>query len=773
MAATRLTSGVQREIWQEVDGQIGGPPQVVQTGIRVSAGLLPRIRAMLVITGNTGALGVTATLSVSSTGYLAVTIANGFGGTTITWLLDVALTQSQDQANDPHGVPSVAIVNGVIAPSGGGGSETLAQAYAFGVNAADQTMTVTTAKGGVSVDCLDAGVSGDLVGFEMRQSVAHSTPMTLSRVGNDTVSAHLQLNKTRGTYAIPADVQAFDEIGAIEFYGRVTAASHVGARVVSRVESVTAGLSASLGLYASYQNTCSIVAQLDRQAGTAGLLMTAYGTSPAIVPAVTGAGVLGTNTNRWGSAHINVVSVGIAVPSALVHITGSTAAAGTAPLKIAPGTVLTAPESGAIESTTTHIYWTNAAGVRLQLDNDAATTPNLANVYNAGNSAANQTMTLTNAHGGGILIDCTDAGVTGDLSGLTVQQSTAHLTPVTLARAGDDTNCASLEFNRFRGTVAAPTNVQAADSVGMFVFTSRVGGAAVPGMRLLVHVLDPALATYTTSMDWLAMSSGALSQVLQLRGLDASGSTGLTCYGNAPQIVPNTTNTGSLGTAAKTWLAANVATLNASKTIFLDCTGALVTGDAASLEVRQSTAHATPVVFSYAGNSVTPAILQFSKSRGTYGTPVAVQVGDVLGEVDFNGYLGGSSLIGGRFRVSVTSVAGGNLDSTFDLVVVKGSTLVPAMNIDANANVSIGGATAGANAARTLVLPVANAVSPATSVAQVHVYAQQWFGAHSALAISQEEATITLGGSAPAVSRLIPMVVNGVSLYVFASVSAS
>jgi hypothetical protein len=69
------------------------------------------------------------------------------------------------------------------------------------------------------------------------------------------------------------------------------------------------------------------------------------------------------------------VGVGQTVPTASVHVRAGTAAAGTAPIKLAPGTLLAALELGALEfvdnGTTGHLYITlNIASVltRVQLD---------------------------------------------------------------------------------------------------------------------------------------------------------------------------------------------------------------------------------------------------------------------------------------------------------------------------------------------------------------------------------------------------------------------
>lgn len=56
-------------------------------------------------------------------------------------------------------------------------------------------------------------------------------------------------------------------------------------------------------------------------------------------------------------------------PSAKVHIAAGSAAAGTAPIKLTAGPLMTVPEPGAIEENGTHLYWTDAGGTRRQLDN--------------------------------------------------------------------------------------------------------------------------------------------------------------------------------------------------------------------------------------------------------------------------------------------------------------------------------------------------------------------------------------------------------------------
>jgi hypothetical protein len=80
---------------------------------------------------------------------------------------------------------------------------------------------------------------------------------------------------------------------------------------------------------------------------------------------------------RGASAFGNIVlapaggNVGLKVtsPTAYLHLPASTAAANTASLKIDAGVLATTPVTGNIESDGVHLYWTNAAGERKQLDN--------------------------------------------------------------------------------------------------------------------------------------------------------------------------------------------------------------------------------------------------------------------------------------------------------------------------------------------------------------------------------------------------------------------
>lgn len=59
--------------------------------------------------------------------------------------------------------------------------------------------------------------------------------------------------------------------------------------------------------------------------------------------------------------------MGITTPTAYLNIAAGTAAAGTAPIKLAGGALMTTPEPGAIETDGTDLYWTNSSGTRKKI----------------------------------------------------------------------------------------------------------------------------------------------------------------------------------------------------------------------------------------------------------------------------------------------------------------------------------------------------------------------------------------------------------------------
>ena len=72
-------------------------------------------------------------------------------------------------------------------------------------------------------------------------------------------------------------------------------------------------------------------------------------------------------TNNYALITTGSVGINNSTPTAYLHISGGTAIAGTAPIKLTSGTALTTPENGAIEYHGSHLYFT-IGSTRYQLD---------------------------------------------------------------------------------------------------------------------------------------------------------------------------------------------------------------------------------------------------------------------------------------------------------------------------------------------------------------------------------------------------------------------
>lgn len=128
--------------------------------------------------------------------------------------------------------------------------------------------------------------------------------------------------------------------------------------------------STTLTLAQTYANGAAAIDQTLVLLNTKGGPLVVDGTSPGFTNP--SALVVRGNLQVAGASSL---AVGVATPTARVHPAAGTAAAGTAPLKISPGTLLFTPEAGAVEADAGHVYWTNNVGARQQLDNVLSADP--------------------------------------------------------------------------------------------------------------------------------------------------------------------------------------------------------------------------------------------------------------------------------------------------------------------------------------------------------------------------------------------------------------
>lgn len=126
-----------------------------------------------------------------------------------------------------------------------------------------------------------------------------------------------------------------------------------------RITNATASATARHGLSWYCENNSKNIARLSASVGGGYVTNTFY---------IQVGDSSGTLQDRLAIDYLGRVGIGTTTPSALLNIIAGTAAAGTAPLKLTPGTLLTTPELGAIEfvdnGTIGHLYITlNIASV--------------------------------------------------------------------------------------------------------------------------------------------------------------------------------------------------------------------------------------------------------------------------------------------------------------------------------------------------------------------------------------------------------------------------
>ena len=703
-----------------------------------------------------------------------------------------------------------------------GATITLAAAYANGISAADQTLTIANAKGGgVLVDASTAAVTSGLYSLEIRQSASQSTPTALTRRGNDSTGPILEFNKARGAYppGALADVQANDSLGTVNIFGRLGGLPVLANSINALCTSVSGGLWSALDFYAISHGTLVASWRMTSNAPNGQLI--GLSVDPQIYPTTTQTGSLGLSTNVWLSAYLgnafvsNKVAVGLAAATALVHIHAGTATAATAPIKINPGVVMTIPESGAIESTTTHIYWTNAAGTRLQLDNASSGAETLAATYALGANANDQTMIVTTAKGGAVVADASTVAVTGDGYVLETRQSASHITNTAISRRGNDAVGPRLEFNKARGTYAIPADVHAGDEIGAIDFNCQLAILTNPAARINTVVTSLGEGGPFVGLDfYTAVESGPTTLVHNWRMMSTDPTTSLLIgYGTYPIVQPVTTLTGGLGDNLHIWDSAWIKTAWVTLNEVIDSTSS--GGALYSLEIRQSTGFETPTQINRAGNDALPPVLQLYKTRGTNAAPLNIQTFDELGTINFYGRNSGTPTVGARVT-SVCQDTGAYFCTSLEFYVVPiGGTSTRAWSMDllgngntaeligygtapkiyprtdqtgslgivsqrwatlyvdtadVYANVCVGGGAVGGGANFTVLLTNA-AFMPAPQANQVYLGAADmteapFAGAGAAWALSQEALVIPTGGSTP--DSLIAITVNGEQYGLFA-----
>ncbi len=245
--------------------------------------------------------------------------------------------------------------------------------------------------------------------------------------------------------------------------------------------------------------------------------------------------ILGTNGN---------IGIGVTAPTAALHLNAGTATAGTAPLKLSSGTLLSTPESGALEFDGTHYYGT-ISGTRYQLDNTAAasTTNTLALSGNTLTSTVNGVAATSNAV----------SGISNTSSANTLTTTVNGVTGASVNMVNSISNTSS--GNNLTTTVngVAATAVPMVNAVSNTLngtnLTTTVNGVTGAAINLsgLVPTTTNSLAisgnTLTSTVNGIAATSNAVSGVSNT----SSANTLTTTVNGVTGSTANIINTNALG----------------------------------------------------------------------------------------------------------------------------------------------------------------------------------------------------------------------------------
>lgn len=192
-------------------------------------------------------------------------------------------------------------------------------------------------------------------------------------------------------------------------------------------------------------------------------------------------------------------------PSARLDLPAGTTAAGTAPLKINSGTLMTSEEEGAIESDGTHLYWTDDNGDRQQLDGGAGSGANTS-LSNLSSVAINQDM-------------LPDDTIVYNIGSDSLNWDTLFAAAIQYGNVGDDLNIS---------TISAPED---SNSGNIEIETGSVSGTGVQGnIVLTASVIDivgghinitqtPAPSTVAQAAAGAGASSSALTDSTDVCGI--------------------------------------------------------------------------------------------------------------------------------------------------------------------------------------------------------------------------------------------------------------
>lgn len=266
----------------------------------------------------------------------------------------------------------------------------------------------------------------------------------------------------------------------------------------------------------------------------------------------------------------------------------------------------------------------------------------LAVTYAIGAAAADQTMTILDADGGGIIVDASTAGATAASTvAMEIRQKDLDVPlPLLISRRGNFTNPGALVFEKARGTFTpnAPADVENLDLLGCIDFYGRVGGVQVLGAQI-IGVCDGVIGGLRGGIEfYIKQAAGVATRAFKMLASPGAYHFIVTDTGTiTPEVAPNTCSLGEVGLA---WHTAYINTVNVYDNV---CVGGVAAGVGADLTVALSNAAVGPgasvdlthlYCVDWDGNAGEAALAIYAEKAVA---ALVAQVADTLIPVTYNG----------------------------------------------------------------------------------------------------------------------------------------